>query len=228
MILPRTPSFRLDGRRALVLPPGSAARLVTLSRAPLASEFAEALAGAQTAHIPVEGTGNAFDVYDWNPAATLDALSPAHTAATADGLSLPVNFGGAAELLGYTVEPEPVAAGQTLTVMTVWRVIDPAPLGPAPPEYYGYDAAIFVQLLDANRQVVAQEDRLDAPAWDWRPGEVFIQMHVLTLGVDLAAGQYELALGLYARPAIRRLPVQVEGVVQGDATILATVEVESP
>ncbi|MEJ5308634.1 MAG: hypothetical protein WHX52_02595 [Anaerolineae bacterium] len=218
----------VDGRRALVLPSGSAARLVTLSRAPLAPPFAQALAGAQTAHVPLEGTGNAFDIYDWNPAATLDALYPAHTTTTADGLSLPVNFGGAAELLGYTVEPEPIAAGQTLTVTTAWRVIDPAPLGPVSPEYYGYDAAIFVQLLDANRQVVAQEDRLDAPAWDWRPGEVFIQAHVLTLGADLAAGQYDLALGLYARPAIRRLPVQVEGVVQSDATILATVGVERP
>ncbi len=217
----------VDGRRALVLPSSAAARLVTLSRAPLASKFAEALAGAQTAHVPVEGTGNAFDIYDWNPMVTLDALYPAHAATTADGLSLPINFGDAAELLGYTVEPEPVAAGPMLTVTTAWRVIDPAPLGPAPPEYYGYDAAIFVQLLDANRQVVAQEDRLDAPAWDWRPGEVFIQMHVLALGNDLAAGQYDLALGLYARPAIRRLPVQVDGVAQGDAVMLATIEVSS-
>lgn len=217
----------VDGRRALVLPSGTAARLVTLSRAPLASPFAKALAGTQTAHVPVEGTGNAFDVYDWNPAATLAALSPAHTTATADGLRLPVNFGGAAELLGYTLEPEVIAAGQTLTVTTAWRVIDPAPLGPVLPEYYGYDAAIFVQLLDANRQVAAQEDRLDAPAWDWRPGEVFIQMHVLTLGNELETGQYDLALGLYARPAIRRLPVQIDGVERGDAVMLATVEVNS-
>ncbi len=229
-VMPRQnpPDLRwVDGRRALVLPSGASARLVTLSRAPLAAEFAEALAGAQTAHIPVEGTGNAFDVSDWNPAATLDALYPAHSTATADGLSLPVNFGDAAELLGYTLEPERIVAGQTLTVTTAWRVIDPAPLGPVPPEYYGYDAAIFVQLLDANRQVAAQEDRLDAPAWDWRPGEVFIQMHVLTLGNDLAAGKYDLALGLYARPAIRRLPVQVDGVERGDAVMLATVEVSS-
>lgn len=217
----------VDGRRALVLPSGASARLVTLSRAPLASPFAEALAGIQTAHVPIEGSGNAFDVYDWNPAATLDALYPVHATATADGLSLPVNFGDAVELLGYTVEPEPVTAGQTLTVTTTWRVIDPAPLGPVQPEYYGYDAAIFVQLLDANRQVAAQEDRLDAPAWDWRPGEVFIQMHVLALGNDLAAGQYDLALGLYARPTIRRLPVQVDGVTQGDAVMLAAVEVSS-
>ncbi len=217
----------VDGRRALVLPSGTAARLVALSRAPLAAKFAEALMGALTAHIPVEGTANAFDVYDWNPAATLDALSPAHTTATADGLRLPINFGDAAELLGYTLEPEVIAAGQPLTVTTVWRVIDPAPLGPVPPDRYGYDAAIFVQLLDANRQVAAQEDRLDAPAWDWRPGEVFIQMHVLTLGADVAAGQYDLALGLYARPAIRRLAVQVDGVEQSDAVILATVQISS-
>ncbi len=217
----------VDGRRAIVLPSGAAARLVTLSRAPLASPFAEALAGAQTAHVPVKGTGNAFDVYDWNPAVTLDALYPTHNATTADGLRLPINFGDAAELLGYTLEPELMVAGQTLTVTTAWRVIDPAPLGPVPPEYYGYDAAIFVQLLDANRQVVAQEDRLDAPAWDWRPGELFIQMHVLTLGNDLAAGKYDLALGLYARPAIRRLPVQADGVERGDAVVLATVEVSS-
>ena len=214
-----------DGRKALVLPSGTAARLVVLSRAPLAPYFAGALAGAQTDHVQIEGTGNAFDVYDWNPAAALDALYPAHTTTTTDGLQLPINFGGAAELLGYTVEPKPVAAGQTLTVTTAWRVIDAEPLGPVPPNFYGYDAAIFVQLLDANRQVAAQEDRLDAPAWDWRSGEVFIQMHVLTLGADLATGQYDLALGVYARPAIHRLPVRVDGVVQGDAVILATLEV---
>ncbi|MFN2286393.1 MAG: hypothetical protein ACK2UQ_18395, partial [Anaerolineae bacterium] len=213
-----------DGRRALVVPDSTAARLVVLSRAPLAANLSDALVGAQTAHVPVEGTGNAFDVYDWNPQATLEALHPSHTITTADGLQLPVNFGGAIALLEYTVEPETIVAGQTLAVTTVWRVIDATPLGPVPPDRYGYDAAIFVQLLDANQQVVAQEDRLDAPAWNWQPGEIVVQTHLLPVGTDLSTGEYSLLLGLYTRPDIRRLPVQVDGTTQGDVVVLAVLE----
>jgi hypothetical protein len=217
----------IDGRRALVLPDSTAARLVVLSRAPLAANLADALAGVQTAHVPVEGTGNAFDVYDWDPPATLDALGPFHATTTVDGLQLPVNFGDAIALLGYTVEPETLMAGQTLAVTTVWRVIDAAPLGPVPPDRYGYEAAIFVQLLDANGQVVTQEDRLDAPAWNWQPGEIVVQTHLLAVGTDLAAGEYSLLLGLYTRPDIRRLPVLVEGATPGDVVVLAVLEGQS-
>ena len=213
-----------DGRRALVLPDSTAARLVVLSRAPLDASLANALVGVQTAHIPVEGTDNAFDVYDWNPQATLDALRPSHATTTADGLPLPVNFGGAIALLGYTLEPEMIVPGQMLAVTTVWHVIDPMPLGPVPPDRYGYDAAIFVQLLDADQQVVVQEDRLDAPAWNWQSGEIVVQTHLLTVGADLASGQYKMLLGLYTRPAIRRLPVQVDGMAQGDVVVLAVLE----
>jgi len=216
-----------DARRALVLPDSETARLVTLSRAPLAPFFADVLVGTHTAHIPVEGTGNAFDVYDWKPAATFAALRLSNTTATADAVQLPVNFGGAIELVGYTVEPEKMSPGQPLTVTTAWRAIDPAPLGPVPSDHYGFDAAIFVQLLDADRQVVAQEDRLDAPAWNWQPGELFIQTHILILGPDLTPGQYNLAMGIYARPDIRRLPVYINGVMQADTVILAALETDT-
>ncbi len=87
-------------------------------------------------------------------------------------------------------EPEPGA----VRLATGWHVQGRLP----------DDLAIFIHLVDQNGNIVAQFDGLDAAATTLRPGDLFLQAHVLPLPDDLPAGNYRLRLGLYSRGDGRR------------------------
>jgi len=57
--------------------------------------------------------------------------------------------------------------------------------------------------------VVAQEDRLDAPAEDWQPGDLIAQVHRLSLPEH--PGALWIEIGLYDPNSGERLPVLVDG-----------------
>jgi hypothetical protein len=140
-------------------------------------------------------------------------------------LGLPVRFGEAVELVAYEL-PEPVVgAGEVVTLVTVWRIIDPTALGPPPTTEYGYAAVVFAHVLDATDAIIGQEDRLDAPAWDWHPGDAFVQIHRFQIKPDAPPDLYRLELGVYTRADGVRLPVVVDGVKQ-DHLFLQPLEIE--
>jgi hypothetical protein len=116
-------------------------------------------------------------------------------------------------------------------VLTVWQVIDQVP-----PER---DVVLFVQLLDDAGQIVAQDDRLDYPSWQWRAGDRYAQLFRLNLPTELAAGAYRAVLGVYtvadrvdavligSEPdlSMPRWPVSIDGKLSGDLYPLGLVEV---
>lgn len=108
-------------------------------------------------------------------------------------VALPVRFGGAASLLGFQIQG--ASPSRQMSVTTYWQAGDrpPAPL------------SMFVHAINADGQVVAQEDRLDAPVEDWRPGDLIAQVHRLTLPEH--SGELWLEIGLYDRSSGERLPV---------------------
>jgi hypothetical protein len=69
----------------------------------------------------------------------------------------------------------------------------------------------FVHLLDANGQIVAQDDHVPLqnqyPTTRWVNGEVVEDRFVLRLPADLPPGEYALEIGLYDanRPGLPRL-----------------------
>ena len=69
----------------------------------------------------------------------------------------------------------------------------------------------FVHLLDAGRQIVAQDDhgplQNQYPTTQWAGGEVVEDRYVLRLPPDLPPGEYTLEIGLYDanRPGLPRL-----------------------
>jgi hypothetical protein len=119
-------------------------------------------------------------------------------------LALPLSF-GAVSLLGDAIPAPQVASGGALTVVTHWRVTS---LGTPQP------LAIFAHLVDSDGQLVAQDDRLGFPHHAWRPGDVFVQVHRITVPKDTAPGKYHIKLGLYFRDTGTRWPV-----ASGDAVI---------
>ncbi len=122
-------------------------------------------------------------------------------------VALPVRFGDAASLLGFQLQ-RASSSGQ-ISVTTYWQAGSrtTAPL------------SLFVHAIDANGQVVAQEDRLDAPAEDWQPGDLIAQVHRLT--VPERAGAHWIEIGLYDPNSGERLPVLVDGQTVDHRVLLA-------
>ncbi|MCP4533779.1 MAG: hypothetical protein GY831_21465, partial [Delftia sp.] len=112
--------------------------------------------------------------------------------------------------------------GDTAQLVTTWRIVAPLPVD--------RDAVMFTQILGPRGNVVAQQDRLDAPSWNWHPGDRFIQLHRIALPADLPPGDYRLIVGVYTtpdrvdavlagrepEPAAQRLPIFINGEASGD------------
>lgn len=77
----------------------------------------------------------------------------------------------------------------SIELITAWRILHLLPP----------DMAIFIHLLDSSGAVVAQFDGLDAAAETLRPGDTFLQRHIIDLPEGLLPGDYSLRLGLYKR-----------------------------
>jgi len=219
-----------DARRAIVLPNTSRSLLVVPPNTPLAPYFAERLdlQPVERVHLRPDDVDPYFDVFEWDPQTALQhfpMLSDGTVTAGGKSLRLPVNFGGAVELLAYDLLMPATAPGETVTLATIWRILDPGALGPVPAHDYGRAAVIFVHALAADDVIVGQEDRLDAPAWNWHLGDVFIQLHQLQIDADAPLGLYCLALGIYDRDDLARLPVLLDGITVDDRVFLQPVEV---
>ena len=134
---------------------------------------------------------------------------------------LDVQVGDSIGLLGYDLGSDQRTAedtehgvadqSQTLDVTLYWRMGTPVT----------EDYTVFVQLLDAEGQVVTQHDGQPLygylPTSDWSPGDVIPDRHRLLLPADLSSGGYQLITGMYTFPTLERLPVKVAYPQDADA-----------
>jgi len=216
-----------DAQRALVFPDTARSLMIVPSNTPLAPELAERLdmRKFERVNLRPDDVDSYFDVFEWNSRDTFARLASKTQTAVADNrsLGLPVNF-GVVELVAYE-SPTQVKSGDAISLMTVWRILDLAALGPVPAHDYGHSVAISAQLLDAAHTVVAQEDRLDAPAWNWHAGVAFAQLHRITVKPDTPPGDYELIVSMYRRDTLKRLAVYDNDKVVDDHVMLGSVRV---
>ncbi len=210
-----------DARWAVVFPDATRSLFVLPPNTPLDPYFADRLdlRLVERVELRPDDVDPTFDVFTWNPRAAFADMLPETPQA--------VNFGNGVELVAYDLLTPEVAPGGTVTLVTFWRVRDPGALEPVDPRHYGRAAAIFVHALDGEGQVVGQDDRLDAPAWNWRAGDAFVQVHQIQLDADVPPGSYDLAVGIYNRHTMERLPVIAEGVEVDDRVFLVLVRVSS-
>ncbi|MFN2136128.1 MAG: ArnT family glycosyltransferase [Candidatus Promineifilaceae bacterium] len=186
-----------DARYALVLPSGPDSVAAIPASTPPHQAFADVLEPQETVIL--------------RP----DDRDPSYTYYTLEGASLAANptkepladFGAAIELLDAQWLAGPVSPGNNAELLTVWRVTNPANIGPAHAPTFTTDAVFFTHLLDASGAIVSQRDALDAPSWSWHDGDIILQIHQLPLGADLPAGAYEAFVGIYDRPTGERLPL---------------------
>ncbi len=147
--------------------------------------------------------------HDHTQSGVLDIPATAHAA----------NFGDQIALLGYHVDSESAAPGDTLELTLFWQAQRPLDI-----EYQ-----VFVHVLDAGGQLVAQSDKLNPgefPTHRWPTDRYVPDTHRLSLPADLPPGDYTVATGLWVQSEGWRLPVFDEsGAAVRDAESLFTLEV---
>ncbi len=125
------------------------------------------------------------------------------------------NFDNKMELRGYAAE----RTRDTLNVTLFWQAS----------AAMARDYTVFVHLLDANGNVIAQHDgqptwQLPIPTSTWQPGETLRDSHSITLPADLPPGEYRLRMGVYFWQTLERLPVLDDGGAPvGDSVALGSV-----
>lgn len=115
--------------------------------------------------------------------------------------------------------PQKVAAGDTIDVWLAWwlRGLPPA----------GQDVHFTVQLLDASRARLAQDDHAGFPSGYWQTGDLVLSRFVIDVPGDTPAGTYQLRAGMYSYPDITVAPVvDPSGTPIDDGVMLTTVSVQ--
>jgi hypothetical protein len=134
---------------------------------------------------------------------------------------LDVQLGDHVHLRGYRLSSTNLSAGSPLTVTLFWQS-DARLTG---------DYHVFVHLLDAEGQVVAQHDGApvhgERPTWSWWDDEVIQDEHVLVTDRALPADTCALFTGMYDFHTGIRLPASgpASGRLPGDRILLRDVQV---
>ncbi|HLU08970.1 MAG TPA: hypothetical protein VK003_04830, partial [Oceanobacillus sp.] len=93
-----------------------------------------------------------------------------------------------ASLNGVTLLEDETWSGGSLDILLEWRGI----------EEVDHDYTVFVHLLNANGELVAQHDGMpERPTSNWKAGERVIDEHEIILPPELPAGEYSLRVGWY-------------------------------
>jgi hypothetical protein len=142
----------------------------------------------------------------------LSGLPPRTTMAAlpATATKQAVDFGEAAQLIGYEVHRE----GQQLTIDWYWQRAD----------QIDHPYVVFNHVLDAQGRIAAQQDgppQAGQPLMTcWQPNEIYQDRHVIGLKPDAPPGPYALEMGLYNAQTNQRVPVLEADGTQTDHVVI--------
>lgn len=142
---------------------------------------------------------------------SLAAQSPVKLDGASEAAALPIDLGGKVEFLGYALSQ----TGRDAELVTYWRATDQLP-----PQL-----SQFTHVMNDQGDIVTQQDRLMLTSQSLRPGDVFAQIHHLTLPADLPPGSYPIAIGLYTQPDGKRLSIVQDQQPRGDRLFLQPIEI---
>ncbi len=132
-----------------------------------------------------------------------------------------VNFDDKIALVHADVADSALQSGGQLNVTLNWQSLSSM----------SEDYTVFVQVLDAQDQIVGQVDAWPLqgtyPTSQWIVGETIADPYTIQLDSDLAAGEYQLQVGLYLLATLKRLPVlNVDGAAVDDKFLLPGLAVQ--
>jgi 4-amino-4-deoxy-L-arabinose transferase-like glycosyltransferase len=118
--------------------------------------------------------------------------------------------------LGSDLEEVVVRSGDTLNLTLFWQALSQVD------RFY----TVFVHLLGADGQVVAQQDSPPgggaSPTSSWVPGEYVTDTYQLVVKPDISAGEYRVEIGMYdPATGVRLLVLDAEGRPQADRVLLS-------
>jgi hypothetical protein len=114
-------------------------------------------------------------------------------------------------------------------MMTLWQVLDPTKVGPLVPPSFETDVVFFTHVLKPDGTILIQADSLDAPSWDWQPGDIILQIHSIYIPPETAPGQYQTVVGIYDRQSGERpliLSPSTDAAVAGDRAFVVPLEID--
>jgi hypothetical protein len=114
-------------------------------------------------------------------------------------------FSGVGTLVGYTLESDTLDRSLPFDIILIWRADETAVTS----------YTVFVQLIDADGQVIAQADAVPAantrPTNNWRTGEYIVDIQHLTFNEAAQPGTARLLVGLYEPATGERVPLTSGG-----------------
>ncbi len=137
----------VDARYAMILPDGDRSHAVIPDSTPYHPAFEDLLRPLDTIALRRDDLDPGFTLYDIEGATKLGGMDETPLA----------NFGDAMQLLQVKWLSSPAAPGETAELLTIWRVVNPALVGPVHAPMSTTDAAFFTHVLD-------QEARHSDPA----------------------------------------------------------------
>jgi 4-amino-4-deoxy-L-arabinose transferase-like glycosyltransferase len=128
-------------------------------------------------------------------------------------------LGDQIRLLGYRLDQDTLAPGDTLELTLYWEALEPLEQS-----YH-----VFTHLY-RDGQMWGQADGLPQcglwPTLRWQPGEIVADRYRLTLRPDTPAGEVPLTVGMYTLPDGERLDIYDEqGELLGDALVLKILDI---
>ena len=114
--------------------------------------------------------------------------------------SVDVELGEEFSLLGYSLIDQEVAPGEVVRLVLYWEA----------KKGIEREYKVFIHLIDANGQLVAQRDSQpqggSRPTSSWEAGEEIRDPYGVWLSEGVLPGEYELVIGLYEPSSGQRLP----------------------
>lgn len=203
-----------DARWALVAPGGHSSRAMIPASTPPHPFLTQWLEPRQTVSLRPDDLDPTFTDY-WLDAAQLQTWAEETTVA---------NFNNALTL-HHAEWLNAATPGETAELLLIWRITDPARVGPMVPPAFTTDVVMFTQILDTSGVPFAQQDALDAPSWAWQAGDLVAQIHPVAIPAETAPDSYRAIVGIYDRLSGDRLPVLVDGEAVGDFAAVAPLEI---
>jgi hypothetical protein len=131
--------------------------------------------------------------------------------------SLPLVFDDRLVLLGAELQSTTTQPGETLRVLTYWKVQSPDPT----------PIVAFLHLTSDESTIWGQTDWLSVWADGLQKGDRFVQVHLVPVKQDTPPGVYHLMLGLYPPPDWQqRLPIATGVEEAADRVLLGEIYVK--
>lgn len=132
----------------------------------------------------------------------------------------PIRLAPELELLGYDLGQERFSPGETVHLAVYWRAL----------EEVGQDYTLVLQLLDGGGGVAAEwKQEPNYPTSLWQADDLWRDWHDLRIAPEMAAGDYQLIVGLAEVEPAGSIPATLAGIeIQGRPRLFQVPDIGHP